>query len=64
MIYKEDTGAEVIGVIFLYHIFEEMAELGHKTIKRTETIMKEQNLKEENMEVEMDSLDHELLRKK
>ena len=38
MIYK-DAGAEVIGVVFLYQIFNEMAEIRDKKIQVTDRII-------------------------
>lgn len=57
MIYK-DAGAEVIGVVFLYQIFNEMAEIRDKKINVTNRIINES---EPNREIEMDTLNRNLL---
>jgi hypothetical protein len=58
MIYK-DAEAEVIGVVFLYQIFNEMAEIRDKKINATNRLIKD---KEPNNEIEMDTLNKNLLR--
>ena len=57
MIYK-DAGAEVIGVVFLYQIFNEMVEIREKKILVTDRIIRDQ---EPNREIEMDTLNKGLL---
>ena len=57
MVYT-DANAEIIGVIFLYHIFNEIGELEEKKIKETDLIINEQ---EPNSNIEMDNLRSHLL---
>ena len=59
MIYK-DAGAEVIGVVFLYQIFNEMAEIRDKKIQVTDRIINYGD-REPNQEIEMNTLNKNLL---
>ena len=63
MIYKEKDG-EIIGVVFLYHIFNEMAEIEDKKIKQGNEIVekREGEQRRANNDIEMNNLDSRLMR--
>lgn len=58
MIYKGKE-AEVVGVIFLYQIFNEMAEIKSKIEKKAENIMANNGEFEPNKSIELTDM-HEL----
>ena len=63
MIYKEKDG-EIIGVVFLYHIFNEMAEIEDKKIKQGNQIIENRDGEQRrpNNDIEMNNLDSRLMR--
>ena len=58
MVYTE-ANAEIIGVIFLYHIFNEMAEIEEKKNRVNDQIIYDH---EPNRDIEMDNIRDPLLR--